>query len=580
MGNLQKKYPFKFLDAYNAEDADIFFGREIEVETLYEMIFQTDLLLLYGVSGTGKTSLIQCGLASKFQSHEWLPLNIERGFNLNTSLTRVLKKAAGSPHEREEELDWLDYDFNSAVPASTDQANNSSLNRHLKSIYLRHFKPIFLIFDQFEELYILGDKKEQFAFFDTVNEILLCDRPVKIILSIREEYLGHLYEFERRVPDLFRKKLRIEPMNLDKVKTVVKNVSTLPQSNVRLAKGEEEEIAEGIFETIRGGEKTFTIQLPYLQVLLDKLYMQVTGDESRKTDALFNLNALQQIGNIGDVLRNFLDEQVLYISQAQNLPSETIWKTLSPFVTLDGTKNPLSETLLYERLPQFTTEQIQGCLQALLERRILRYSDKESLYEITHDSLAKQIHEKRSDEEVAILEVQRLIQSQTRMNEEVREHFTEKQLLFIDPYLNRLGVTSKEQDWINDSRQRIEEQKQAEKQRQAAELLATQKRLRKVWGLLAVTVLTLLLAIFFGMDAVRKKEEAEVANDKATKNLFIAYKAELARLETEINISINNINSYQLYEAEIDVIGMETQKRDSLSKRKEDLEKELKLLQK
>jgi Cdc6-like AAA superfamily ATPase len=69
-----KKYPLKFLDSYTKADTDIFFGRNEEVDALYEMIFQTDILLLYGASGTGKTSLIQCGLASRFESHDWLDL--------------------------------------------------------------------------------------------------------------------------------------------------------------------------------------------------------------------------------------------------------------------------------------------------------------------------------------------------------------------------------------------------------------------------------------------------------------------------------------------------------------------------
>ena len=47
----------------------------------------------YGASGTGKTSLIQCGLASKFQNHKWTPLYIRRSANLNDSLEKVLEKA-------------------------------------------------------------------------------------------------------------------------------------------------------------------------------------------------------------------------------------------------------------------------------------------------------------------------------------------------------------------------------------------------------------------------------------------------------------------------------------------------------
>ena len=45
------KSPFKFLDAYDKEDKEIFFGREAETDELYDRVFETDLILLYGASG-------------------------------------------------------------------------------------------------------------------------------------------------------------------------------------------------------------------------------------------------------------------------------------------------------------------------------------------------------------------------------------------------------------------------------------------------------------------------------------------------------------------------------------------------
>ena len=105
---MKKIYPFKFLDAYTKDDTGIFFGRDEEINSLYEMVFQTDILLLYGASGTGKTSLIQCGLASKFQAHDWLALPIRRGNNINESFEKVLKEAGGlNIGETDEATDWL-----------------------------------------------------------------------------------------------------------------------------------------------------------------------------------------------------------------------------------------------------------------------------------------------------------------------------------------------------------------------------------------------------------------------------------------------------------------------------------------
>ena len=50
--------PFKFLDSYHKEDRDIFFGRDQEIEDVYNKVFQGKTLFIYGESGTGKSSLV------------------------------------------------------------------------------------------------------------------------------------------------------------------------------------------------------------------------------------------------------------------------------------------------------------------------------------------------------------------------------------------------------------------------------------------------------------------------------------------------------------------------------------------
>ncbi|MDX2246425.1 MAG: SUMF1/EgtB/PvdO family nonheme iron enzyme [Bacteroidia bacterium] len=513
----KKSYPFKFLDAYTREDLKFFFGRDEETRLLYEMIFQTDILLLYGASGTGKTSLIQCGLANKFQSHDWLPLFVRRGKNLNESLEEALRKVEGEEKSPTGDLEWLDEDFNNPTPT---RQPISPIARRLRGVYLRFFKPIYLIFDQFEELYILGTKEEQEEFIETVKDILQVEQPVKIMLTLREEYLGHLYEFERAVPELLRKKLRVEPMNLDKVKTVIKNISESKQSNVRLPSGEEDELAEAIFEKIRGEEKTVSIPLPYLQVFLDKLYLLATGDDTRQADALITRETLNAAGDIGDVLRDFLDEQVQQIALKRQESPATVWKILSPFVTLEGTKEPLSRQNLFDRLPEVSQDLMENIVSSLLTSRILRYSEKEDRYEIAHDSLARQIHGKRTDEEIAILEVQRLIRSQVALQSGVREYFTEKQLLFIEPYLEKFKPKEEEREWIKKSREQVKKQKEEEALRHQQQLLQAKTRNRRLMALLAVAGVALVFAVYQYFATQRALSDLEAANEK-TVNFFL-----------------------------------------------------------
>jgi hypothetical protein len=455
-----KIYPFKFLDSYTAEDKDIFFGRDEEIDQLYQMIYQSDILLLYGASGTGKTSLIQCGLASKFQKHDWLEVFVRRHKNLNESLQKSLITIGGKNEESKaesEDLNWLNDLMGGGEETTLAAKKESETQVFLKNIYLKHFRPIYLIFDQFEELFILGSKEEQAQFIRTVQEILKVEQPVKLIFSIREEYLGSLYEFERAVPELFRKKLRIDPMNLEKVKDVVLGATSSKKSIVHINEGEAGAIAEKVFEKIRGKEKTLTIQLPYLQVFLDKFYRHISKDKSKKPtiEATFSLSALSEIGDIGDILRDFLDEQIVEIAKDQKCDRKTIWKILSPFVTIDGTKEPIGIDTLDQNFPKIKKSLIEHVVIALMNNRILRYIEEEELYEIAHDSLALRIAEKRSDDEIALLEVRNLIKSQSLLKDEARELFSEKQLDFISPFLKRLKLNSEETKLIEESKKEV-----------------------------------------------------------------------------------------------------------------------------
>ena len=338
-----KKYPFKFLDAYNQNDTDIFFGRDQEIKALYEMVFQSSILLVYGASGTGKTSLIQCGLAGKFKSYEWLALTVRRGNNIIASFEKVLVEASGEYATTEE------------GKTASAEAVLTGFPKLIHNVYLNHFKPVYLIFDQFEELYILGSKKEQGLFIEAIKDILASGQNVKLIFSIREEYLGHLYDFERAVPQLLRKKLRVEPMTIDKVTDVLTGINNNKNSLVSINEDEIRAITEGIFNRLQGSNKSLTIQLPYLQVFLDKLYLEITKDNTRQTEAVITNAKLLGMGTIGDVLRDFLESQVKSICEKNSLSGnkvlpETIWKILSPFSTLEGTKQPILVKDLHEQL--------------------------------------------------------------------------------------------------------------------------------------------------------------------------------------------------------------------------------------
>ncbi len=495
---MQKIYPFKFLDAYGRDDTRLFFGRDEEVNALYQMVFQSNMLMIYGASGTGKTSLIQCGLAGKFQAHDWLALFIRRGNDINASFERAVADAGGAASNPYDTIDL------SVLTAGEDGIATaarvaSPLARSLKNVYLNSFRPIYLIFDQFEELFILGTKQEQADFIETIKEILVVDQPVKIIFSIREEYLGHLGDFEKAIPQLMRKKLRVEQMNLDKVNQVIEGVTRLKGSNISLKKGEEQRITEAIFDKIKGNDKTLTIQLPYLQVFMDKLYVHTTNDETRQADAVLALATIEQMGDIGDVLLDFLEDQVKMISknfseQGRQVTTDDVWLILSPFATLEGTKEPISIRELCARLPDKNKDLVTETVGAFVNSRILRRNEEENVYELAHDTLAKKIAAKRSEDEIELLEVRRIIKNQVNQKKDQQELFTYRQLARIEACMNRLTPTEEESRLINASRNELKRKRRI--------------RNMQISGVIISLIVVLIIITFQWLNANAQKNEA------------------------------------------------------------------------
>ena len=257
------KSPFKFLDSFTSKDKDVFFGREKEIETLYNLVHKTPLVLVYGLSGTGKTSLVQCGLSTQFDGPDWLPFFIRKEEDINASLRKELAKAS-------------------------EGKDVADLNSAIENLFYTYFRPVYLIFDQFEELFILGTADEQRQFMQDIRRLLDAELPCKVVFIMREEYIGEFYEFEKELPSIFDHKLRVEPMSNKRVREVM--MRSFEQFNIAL-EAPEEELCQTMIDNISAGKSG--IPLTYLQVYLDMLYRRTsnaptqTGNQ-RKTSPDWN----------------------------------------------------------------------------------------------------------------------------------------------------------------------------------------------------------------------------------------------------------------------------------------------------
>lgn len=355
------KNPFKFLEAYAKGDGELFTGREMETEQLYEMAHNGDLILVVGESGVGKTSLVQCGLANRFLKTDWLDVWVRRGDDITTCLRSQLKKTFSES-------------------GSKKLKGDESTTTLIHQLFLDSFKPVYLIFDQFEEIFTLGSSEERDLFYKEIETIIEARISCKIILIVREEYLNKLAEFEKIVPELFARRLNLKRMERNGARQVIRKAAEVNQIQFEPT---EEIVIEAILDECM--KKEATVQLPYMQVFLDALWRR--ANENDPDVVMFTGQLVAEIGNIDDVLKKFLTDRVTELALRDDENEDTIWLFLQQFVVdnksiEEKAKRPTREG----EIAVIPPGKVKKWLGYFERKRILRHLETDQ-YELAHESL-------------------------------------------------------------------------------------------------------------------------------------------------------------------------------------------------
>lgn len=498
------KSPFKFLDAFTIKDKDAFFGRDQEIDTLYNVVFKTPMLLVYGLSGTGKTSLIQCGLANRFDGPDWYPVFIRRNDNINTSTATVMRNALGTL-------------------AKDNLADNVS------TLLRKTLRPVYLLFDQFEELFILGKEEEQKIFMTSLRELLDAQLPSKIILIMREEYIGQLYAYETLIPELFDHRFRVEPMGPNKVKNVIS--SSFDKFNIHLAEPKDE-LLDRMVHNISDPRSGIT--LPYLQVYLDMLYRDKYRKQYGQSEAEgfpkidITKADIDSVGRIDNVLERFLDDQtrelrVQLVQKYKTVKPNIIQDVLDVFVSEEGTKRPVSykqsgnDIILAEEvtagIKDIPLPMLTEILNTLQNDRILRRTDDS--FELAHDSLALVIDGRRSQSQKQLQNIRKRLINAYEEYQKTGAFLNQKQLAAFDDFKAQLGLSAEMEKFLAKCEEEVIRQAAEDKDRLQQETrMAQQKKLARTRGvLLTVAVALAALAGFMALQSRSRADDLQKVSD-------------------------------------------------------------------
>jgi WD40 repeat protein len=174
---VEERSPYPGLASFTERDASVFFGREAEVEALWNLIRRQPLLAVIGPSGAGKTSFVRAGVIPA-RPEGWAVIVSTPGRSPLRGLGQALgPELAGDPEALRRLAAFDDPDTAFELLARWRRGHGDAL----------------VVVDQFEELFTLCAAEAQQA-FATLLARLADEAGIHVLLSMRDDFLIRCHE--------------------------------------------------------------------------------------------------------------------------------------------------------------------------------------------------------------------------------------------------------------------------------------------------------------------------------------------------------------------------------------------------
>ncbi|MEP7106851.1 MAG: hypothetical protein ABI760_02700, partial [Ferruginibacter sp.] len=341
----------------------------------------------------------------------------------------------------------------------------------------------------------------------------------RIMLIMREEFIGHLSEFEPLCPSIFQHRFRVEKMGRKNVEEVIFHILEAPRYRAYFTVDDSYKLAESILSKLPDKKKE--IELAHVQVFLGELWDRAQVGKKNNELPVLSADLIKEDDNLEGVLESFLRKQMKELEEVygEKVPLEL----LAAMISERFTKLQLSEAALnmdLENKKVIINQPIATLLRELEQRRItrtLKVGD-ETQYEISHDVLALVVGQNLTEE--------------MKMREkagDIYKVYGERQGLFTQDDIDYLRPFQQSLSYPPELRTRIDESIAFIKKQRQEELAKARKRLRTVYSLLGGALLALIAAVILGIFANNAKNQANTAKNQANEALERFTKEQVAK---------------------------------------------------
>ncbi len=365
--------PYRGLQSYDEKDSHLFFGRENQIQELYQKVVANKqaLTLVLGASGTGKSSLMKAGLLKHLRDSQEQKFEILDPMRPGESPLKALAQVC-LPIAITITAEELAKD-EQALANIIESWNNSNPQTKL-----------LLAVDQFEELITLCKSDEEREKFQKVikNAITKYPHKIHVVITLRLDFEA---QFQTSVlKDFWNDNTRfvVPPMSQNEFREAIEK----PASEKVVYFDPPTLVDELINEVVQ-----MPGALPLLSFTLSELYLKYLGDRTRNNRALTKKD-YEDLGRVVGSLTKRANQEYEKLVAEDSAYQDTVRRVMLRMISLQGGELARRQVPKFELVypAQEESDRVQTVIKRFSEARLIvegSNSQGEAYVEPAHDAL-------------------------------------------------------------------------------------------------------------------------------------------------------------------------------------------------
>jgi len=320
--------PFPGLRPFSIDECHLFFGREGQVDEILIKLSQSRFVTVLGYSGSGKSSLMTCGLVPVLyggfmtqSGPHWNVIITRPGAspieNLTSSITEFLVTTG--------RIAAADEGVHKSIIASVLRSGADGLTEVSRYLQSTHQENIFFLIDQFEEIFHFQDaeadeatKNDAQLFVNFVLQAVSQSKiPTYVALTMRSDFIGYCSVFPGLTHLINNSNYLVPQMTREQKKIAI-------EGPIAVAGGK---ISQRLVKRLLNDMGNYQDQLPIMQHALMRTWDYWV--DNREPGEPIDIRHYNAVGKVTEALSQHANEAYDELTSRQKEIAEVLFKTIT-----------------------------------------------------------------------------------------------------------------------------------------------------------------------------------------------------------------------------------------------------------